>query len=199
MAKSVTSEVIAIPNARLSFPRLWKPKSFQEGQEPRFEATFILDPSNPQHAATLKKIKDVARTIATEAFAGKIPPDLKIGCLLDGNTKEYDGYKNMIAVPTHNQTRPAVVGRRRQPVVEGESEAPYAGCYVNGSITLWVQDNKWGKRINANLRGVQFVRDGDAFGIQPVDAEDEFEALEDDAGPGPSGASAPGLVADMFA
>ena len=40
-------------------------------------------------------------------------------------------------------------------------------------------DNQYGKRINATLRGVQFVSDGEPFaGGQPADA-DEFDILED--------------------
>jgi hypothetical protein len=53
MAKAPTSDIIKLKNVRLSFARLWKPKAFQEGQDPRFEATFLLDPSNAEHAATI--------------------------------------------------------------------------------------------------------------------------------------------------
>ena len=65
-----------------------------------------------------------------------------------------------------------------EPVQEGDQQAPYSGCYVYGSITLWLQNNSYGKKINANLRAVQFERDGEAFGMKPVNAEDEFEPLE---------------------
>ena len=59
---------------------------------------------------------------------------------------------------------------------------PYSGCYVNASIELWAQDNNYGKRINASLRGVQFYRDGDAVagGGGPA-SEDEFDDLAEGA------------------
>jgi hypothetical protein len=51
---------------------------------------------------------------------------------------------------------------------------------VNTNVTLWTQDNKFGKAIRANLRIVQFVKDGKAFsGSAPANADDEFEALGD--------------------
>lgn len=51
---------------------------------------------------------------------------------------------------------------------------------MNASIELWAQDNKqFGKRINAQLRGVQFLRDGDAFAAGSPASEDEFEDLGD--------------------
>jgi len=55
-----------------------------------------------------------------------------------------------------------------------ENGKPYAGCYVNMSIRLWAQDNQFGKRVNAQLRAVQFVKDGEAFGDKPVDPQKEL-------------------------
>jgi hypothetical protein len=174
-----TSEKIKLNNVRLSFPRLFKPKAFQEGQDPRFEASFLLDPSDKSHAAIIKQIKATAKELATEEF-GEVPKSLKL-CFGDGDEKEYDGYEGMFYVTSSNKTRPTVVDRDLSPLVE-EDGKPYAGCYVNGTITLWVMNNQFGKRINANLRAVQFVKDGEAFGVKPVDAEEEFDALEGDDG-----------------
>ena len=82
-----------------------------------------------------------------------------------GETKaKYDGYKGMFYITTANTERPGVYGRQRQPIAEGDREAPYSGCFVNTNITLWTQDNKFGKAIRANLRIVQFAKDGDSFG-----------------------------------
>ena len=51
----------------------------------------------------------------------------------------------------------------RNELVESSGK-PYSGCYVNAIIECWAQDNKeFGKRINFGLKGVQFLRDGDAF------------------------------------
>lgn len=193
MAKSFTTESIRLENVRLSFPVIYKPKAFSPGQEPRFQASFLLDPTNEGHKAILSKLKSEAMRIGKEAFGvtheGKLPPEVKV-CIYNGNTKSYDGYKDMMVVSTSNTTRPTVVNRARQPVAEGEPQAPYAGCYVNATITLWTQNNQYGKRINANLRAIQFVQDGAAFGRAPVDAEDEFEPLEGAAPAGANGTAA---------
>ena len=101
----------------------------------------------------------------------------------DGSKKEYDGFEGMFVVPAHNsKMKPAVANRRGQSVLPGEEQFPYSGCYVLMSITLWAQNNSYGKRIGINLRGVQFVRDGEAFGAGDVKAEEEFTGLEDEAG-----------------
>lgn len=182
MAKSKTSEIIKIKNARGSFLRLFKPKAFQEGQTPRFEGTFLLDPTNAEHAATIAQIKAEAKKLIAAQW-GEKPAGLKL-CFGDADKDEtkakYDGYKGMFYVTTANTERPGVYGRKRQPIAEGDPEAPYSGCYVNTNITLWTQDNKFGKAIRANLRIVQFAKHGQAFsGAAPARADEELEALED--------------------
>lgn len=194
MGNTVQSDKVLLKNVRLSFPQLFTPRAFQAGQDPRFEASFIFDPANKDHAAQLAEIKAEIVRLAEETFGkGKVPRDLKT-CLVDGNTKDYAGYKDMIVLASHNKVRPTVVNRARGPVAEGDPQAPYAGCYVNATINLWVQNNQFGKRVNASLRAIQFVDDGEAFGRGPVDADNEFEALED----GPSSGSAPAGAADFL-
>lgn len=196
MAKAPTSEPIRLENVRLSFPHIYKAHKFAEGQEPRFQATFLLDPAKEAHKALLAKVKAEIARLSKEAYGSeKLPPDVK-ACVGNGNNKTYDGYKDMVYISTSNTTRPVVVNRVKEPVAEGESQAPYAGCYVNATLTLWAQKNQWGKRINANLRAIQFVADGPAFGRPPVDADDEFEALPDD-GSAPAGVN--GITEDDLA
>jgi hypothetical protein len=183
MAKSITSDVIKLKDVRLSFADLFVAKAFSPGLKPTYRASFILDPSNTAHAATIAEIKAAMQKLAGEAFPGE-----KLGadrvCLKNGNTKSYDGWKDMIILTASNTNRPVVVNGKRDPVAEGDRGAPYSGCYVNATVTLWTQNNSFGKRINCNLRAVQFVRDGQAFGVAPVDAEAEFEALGDTADTG---------------
>lgn len=194
-----TSDVIKLPNVRLSFARLFQAKAFREGQKKRFEASFLLDPSDKAHAAKIKEILKQAEAVVKEKFGGKVPKKLKFGFgYADGDdfkignvtfhsdVKEYDGYEGMFYVSTANTTRPTVVDRHRNPLTE-EDGKPYSGCYVNGSITLWGQDNEFGQRVNGNLRAVQFVKDGEAFGVKPVDADEEFDEIEDDIDDGDNG------------
>lgn len=199
MSKAKTSEVLQLGTAtdpvRLSFPVLETAKAFQEGQPEKYNAQLLLDPSNKAHAALIDKIKGEIKKLALEAYDGKIPGDLKL-CLTnnanpDGTQKKaYDGYQNMWYLAANNTVRPTIVNRAREPLAPGDKDFPYAGSYVIATVTLWAQDNKFGKRINANLRGIQFVRDGAAFGRAPVDAEAEFEPIEFVEAPtaaGPSG------------
>jgi len=73
-----------------------------------------------------------------------------------------------------------VVDRDRTPLVAADGK-PYAGCYVTAIVELWPQDNQYGRRINATLSGVQFERDGDAFGGSAPASADDFDDLSSGA------------------
>ena len=81
MTKSVTSEKIYLPNVRLSFARLFEAKAFQEGQAPRYEAAFLLDPSDKKHTRKIKEIQRQSDAIIAERWGkkGVIIRDLDAG------------------------------------------------------------------------------------------------------------------------
>lgn len=166
---------ITLPNVRLSFPHLFTAHAMEEGQEAKFSATFLLD--NTIHGALLDHIDAVIERLALDQFKKKIGFKR---CLKDGNEKsELEGYGDGISFLTaSNKVRPGVVDRRLNPVTEADGII-YAGCYVNAIIRLWVQDNKWGKRVNAQLQCVQFVKDGESFGVSTVDPTKAFSALDE--------------------
>lgn len=162
---------ITLTDVRLSFADLFKAKAVNDG-EPRFGANFLLDKTKDQKQ--IKKIGDEIRRIEGAKFKGKKLPADKV-CLRDGDEKEYDGYAGMLFLSAANKKRPTVVDRAKSPLT-AEDGKPYSGCYVNAVVRLWAQDNNFGKRINASLEVVQFLRDGEPFGAPAVDLD---EALPD--------------------
>jgi hypothetical protein len=76
--------------------------------------------------------------------------------------------------------RPLAINADKSVLTEADGVI-YSGCYVNMQIALWAQQNNFGKRVNAQLRGIQFLRDGEAFSGGGVANPDEFDAVEADA------------------
>ena len=72
--------------------------------------------------------------------------------------------------------RPIVIDRDKSPLIEEDNKI-YAGCYVNAIVDVCVQNNNYGKIVNGNLYGIQFVKDGEAFGSGPTDVGDNFDDL----------------------
>lgn len=169
---------IKLNNVRLSFPSLFRKAQFQ-GEETKYEATFMLDKT--EHADKIKEIeKAIAASIKENLKGAKLPSD-KI-CLKDGDESGRDEYEGHYTIKAANNKRPKVIDRDKSPLTE-DDDKPYSGCYVNAVIELWAQNNGYGKRINANLLGVQFYKDGEPFesgAVADDDDFDEFELADDD-------------------
>lgn len=167
---------VTIPNARLSFPSLFK-KSVFEGKEGKYEATLLFPKTDEKtYKKVMAAIDECKATAKIKVAASKL-------CIQDGDEiydeKEYDGYQGMWAVKAANSKRPTLITGKKEPIHE-EDEILYAGCYVNAIIDPWAQDNQWGKRINANLLGIQFVKDGEPFGDAVTADVDDFDEVEEE-------------------
>lgn len=126
----------------------------------------------------------------------------------DGGTKKYEGYAGMYVAAAHstvngwlearekgaskealtrleNNYKPLIGNRRGQVVLPGDPQFPYSGCYVNAKVQ-WFSNHYPGAkpRLILSLQSVQFIEDGPAFGRPQLDADKEFERLEDDPNAG---------------
>jgi hypothetical protein len=160
--------------------------------DPKYSATFGFAPSHP----VVAEIRAAFKKIAEEkwgARAADVFAELKAGgklCLHDGDAKaSKEGYKGNLYLSASNKLRPLVIDGKLQPLT-ADGGKPYSGCQVNGTIELWAQDNKFGKRINASLQGVQFLRDGPRLAGGTVATVEDYEAIPDapDAAPAAAGA-----------
>jgi hypothetical protein len=104
------------------------------------------------------------------------------GFLKVQNNKSYTESQRAAAITRlENEFRPLIANRRGVVVMPGDPQYPYSGCYVRGKVTLWTSEHDLGgKQIIAGLRSIQFLRPGEPFARAPIDAEKEFEKLEDD-------------------
>lgn len=172
-----------LKDARLAFPNLFEPSAIvgADGKpgKPRYGATLIVGADHPQ----LAQINKVIAAVAQDKWKDKAKAQLtalekqdKLA-LHEGDLKpNYDGFPGNWFVSANSQENapPTVVDVDKGPLT-ARSGKPYAGCYVNASLEFWAQDNNYGKRINCTLRGIQFLRDGDAFSAaRPADS-DEFD------------------------
>jgi len=165
---------IKIPSARLSFPSLFNMASFGGESTGKYEATFILD--KKEHAKVIADIETVIGKLQKDELKGKVASD-KV-CLKDGDEMDRPEYAGKMTIKASTKKRPLVINRDKSAISEDDNII-YAGCYVNGIVTLWAQNNQYGKRINAQLDGVQFVRDGDPFGDGGISV-DQFNAFDDE-------------------
>lgn len=187
--KVVTLKTVLNPDGtvkhgvRLAFPNLF------EADEGRYSIAIIVPPDHPQlseiRAAMIVVAKDKWKDKAEQQFKALEKSD-KLA-LHDGDTKaQYAGYAGNLFINAARQEKdgpPLVIGADKMPLT-AKSGKPYSGCYINVSLEFWGQLAGTGKdgnpmpaRINAGLRGVQFVKDGESFGGATVASSDEFDAV----------------------
>lgn len=173
---------IQLKNVRLSFADIWTARAFEEGAEPKYGATFLVEKGSENDKAIQAAIKEVAK----EAWGAKADSNLakikgnpnKEG-YRDGDTQDYDGYANNNFIRASGKVRPTIVNKNRSPLTEADGVI-YSGCYVNAIIDIYAYDSK-GVGISAGLKGIQFVKDGEAFSGGGVASADDFDDIEEGA------------------
>lgn len=175
---------VKLNNVRLAFPQLFTPKAFgEDGSDPAYGCSLILPKNHP----AVKLINEAIEFVAKEKWEKEADKILKLlrssdkVCLHDGDLKpDYAGFPDNFFVAARNKARPLIIGQDKSPLT-AEDGKPYAGCYVNSTVDVWAQQNKFGKRVNATLSGVQFLKDGDAFTGAPPATPDDFDDLSEGA------------------
>ena len=186
-----------IPDVRLSYFYGHEPYTSDDGKI-NYGTHLLMKPDHP----SIPAIKAAQRAVAVAmwgADADAVMTQLAAKdrlVLHDGTISKpgNDAYKGVLYVSANSgKKRYTIVDADRRPLTAADGR-PYSGCYANAIIQVWAQQNKFGRGINAQICGVQFLRHGEAFGGGRVAAADEFNvvAASTDA-PAPASGAAAGL------
>lgn len=142
-----------IIRGRLQFPSLNKLDRYG-----KYGATILLD--REENAKDIEAVQAAINEIIAQDLGGNPPQAV---CLKNGDEKSYDGYAGCEYL---SATRPEedpflphqLVDAGAQPV---DASRFRAGDYVLASIQIWGQNNKWGRKVNSQLVGLQFMLEGE--------------------------------------
>lgn len=192
--KKVDPCTITLKDVRLSFadaifaPK--KPKPDKDGKQgdPKYHTNALMPKtgheSTPTNLALWRKARDAAMEKefgADKAKWPKIKDDRK--CVRDGDQEDWEGYENQwyISAGAPEDRPPKLVHRDPHVEVKKSDGLLYSGAWVNLRVNIWAQNNEHGKRINATLLAIQFVRKDEAFGAAgPIDIDEAFEDISED-------------------
>lgn len=202
---------VKINDVRGSFLKVFVPESIGGGG-PMYSGAFPITPNSENHkllsaameAEAKAKWKDKAPAVLAELKAKGRVGFKESALSKDGEV--YDGFEGMFSLNASNKAQPLIVGQEvvfkqsdKKPgrqytdpnktgamflILEQKDGKPYNGCNVNVSVEVWAQDNEFGKRVNCQLKGVQFVSDNDAFGGGAPASADDFSAITEGADAG---------------
>jgi hypothetical protein len=172
-------------NVRLSYEHIFTPSKFDDTQEAKYSATFIIGKDHPDLPAVKRAFYEAGQEQFAADFNGKGWPK-GYTCSLKDADVDTDGngelladknaaYKGCYILEANSTRRPVAVNRNKAAVTE-EDGIIYSGCYVNASLAAaGYTFGKVKKGVKAYLNGVQFVKDGERFGS---DALSDFDALD---------------------
>lgn len=181
---------ILVKEVRASYPHFDKPFKGEDGDGAGKYGVVALMPKTKNYLPAKDLIKaEIDKIVAAQKLPG-LPATNKF--LRDGSLRpDKPAWVGNFTISANEGRKPALRGRGkdsrtgRAKILTPEEAADifYAGCWVNLLIRPWFQSNKWGKKVNANLLAVQFVRDDEALGegrISDDEIDDSFGVIDDD-------------------
>ena len=172
--------IIKLENVRLSYPHLSKPYAGKpknendKPQTPKYGVVSMLPKTTHLDAKNL--VRDAVEELLKANDNATVSKEK--WCLKNGDDHENESYKGHWILSAREERRPGVRDKRGGLVTEPEKVADliYGGAWGHVLIRLWYQDGKkggagYGKRVNAGLQGVQFIKDDAPFGEGRVNDE----------------------------
>lgn len=174
---------IRLDNVRASYPHVFHAKEGKDDKGNPTTPKFSIQAFMPKttHRAAKDLLREVIDGILKDHKIKGIAADRKF--IKDGDLMAKDEAEGQWAISASEKNRPQVRNKNKAPLTEKDEGVIYGGCYVNILIRPWFQDNSYGKRVNAGLSAVQFLRDGEPFGEGRITADqvdDSFESHDDD-------------------
>lgn len=164
MAKNLTT-----PEGRVSFPKLADPADLSGKYEinllfPKGEAITVLN--------------DAIKAAIEKKWGSKPPKNLHFP-VKDGDEMSYAGHESCHVATFRSKDKPPLVGTEK---VNGaylaiEPREVYGGCYARVSFSAYGYDFNGKLGVALDLKAVQKIRDGDAFGAAPADVNVDFDDL----------------------
>jgi len=176
---------VYLKDVRLSYPHLHKRQKANEDADPKFSASFLIDPTTKIGKENIKKIEAAIEAAKEQAgFGDKIKFKDNRVCFFDGNENTDDegevkaGYEDVMVIKASNPDNFRLLTRKKTEV-DPDNSPFYGGCYVEAMLGLYGTKKGGAPGIFASLDGVRFWDDGDAFGKAQI-GDDEWDDDEGD-------------------
>lgn len=171
---TATQKSFTSPKGRVSYPSVYRTTKFGDG-DPYYAITLIFDEDTD-----LSGMEKAITECAMNKW-GKVPPKMVsplVDCSEKADTPGYDHGGKFVHFK-NSVNRPAVVDQRMAPIAEEDGKF-YAGCYARVSYRPFAWEYESRKGVSLSLCNVQKVAEGEPFGAQATDPNDEFGPVDDD-------------------
>lgn len=175
---------VMLKEVRIASVGFFEARSFEKDRQAEFFTRVIYLKNSPA-AKTLNEAVKAEFKSRWGSDAKKLYQVAKANSkiLLNDGAKQMDkdGFDETVYYTNcSSKDQPLVINRARQPVTK-EAGLFYPGCVVNVMISLYSYDHpKAGKGVGCDLKGIQFVADGEPLATgQSIAKADEFPELDE--------------------
>ncbi len=165
------STVTELTNVTASYPFVFTAQDYKGDGNFRFTCGAIFSKDNKE---LVDKVKKQIDAVAKEAWPDGVPKSLKTA-LGDGDQRDGAEFEGNFFINAANKKRVPVVNRLTDPITVDDNLI-YGGAKITMYVRFWADLEQ--KRVNAQLRGVQFVEHGEAFGDKGMETS-QFNILKD--------------------
>lgn len=174
MANNTDTKVIT-GKVRFSYLNVFAPKAMDEGSEPKYSATLLIDKSDEKLLSVLNKAIENAKVAGKSKLAdkkGNIPANIKLP-LRDGDLDRPDdpAMAGKYFINCTSKLKPGIVDRNLDPILDQDEF--YSGCYGRASINFYAFNVGMQKGIAAGLNNLQKLEEGERL-AGGASAESDF-------------------------
>lgn len=176
---------ILVKDVRFAYPHVFEPyKGDDKDAKAKFGVVGLM-PKTKDRMPAMRLIRDYVNELIVENKLKSLPVANKF--IRDGDESGKDEFAGCFTINASEIRRPIVRGNKRDPktkraiplVAGKDDDVIYGGCWGSILIRPWFQNNKFGKKVNAGLSAVQFLRDDEAFGLGRVSEDDVDETFDE--------------------
>lgn len=160
---------------RASYAKVYKPEAMEEGQEPKYSCSFLIDKSDKTTLDKIAKAIEAAKKEGAAKFGDAWLKGALHNPLRDGDEKEGKEYVGKMFINAKSKTKPGIILPNKMPI---DDEAQfYSGCECLAAITFFAYKSSASKGIGVSLENILSYNKGENLGGGKAAAEDDFAAI----------------------
>lgn len=174
--KIVNETKVVFGPCRLSFTHVFNKHSPNGEGDGKYMTNVLIPKSEKKTINALEQAIEAAKKAGVVSkWGGKEPKKLDMP-LRDGDDKDDDVYQGHFYINAKCNTRPGVVDKNKNPIVD--EEEMYSGVWAFVSVTFYAYDVSGNRGVACGLNNLMKFKDDDHLGGR-VSADSDFADIDD--------------------
>ena len=174
--KIVNETKVVFGPCRLSFTHVFNKYSPNGEGDGKYMTNVLIPKSEKKTIKALEQAIEAAKKAGVVSkWGGKEPKKLDMP-FHDGDDKDDDVYQDHFYINAKCKTRPGVVDKSKNPIVD--EEEMYSGVWAFVSVTFYAYDASGNRGVACGLNNLMKFKDDDHLGGR-VSADSDFADIDD--------------------